>query len=149
MASFTFFMSRAGLWTVKDIGHRKYDSELYAKGRGFSYYKESHGNIEWKHSSYMKALQQILSPAGQEYQACGPGCVHTCDNYEELEKDPDACPISSVDGCTCPKGMVGSYTPNSLSLLWSSSCVICISRQENFYKEWLVQASLGALHTYA
>ncbi|XP_071530011.1 hemocytin-like isoform X2 [Panulirus ornatus] len=43
---------------------------------------------------------------GQEYHACVSGCVHTCDNYEELKTNPDACPMSSVDGCFCPDGMV-------------------------------------------
>nr|XP_045582100.1 uncharacterized protein LOC123745535 [Procambarus clarkii] len=43
---------------------------------------------------------------GQEYQSCAPGCVRTCDNYEELQNNPEACPISSVDGCFCLDGMV-------------------------------------------
>ncbi|KAK3857259.1 hypothetical protein Pcinc_036476, partial [Petrolisthes cinctipes] len=43
---------------------------------------------------------------GQEYLSCGPGCVSTCDNYEELKLNPQSCPLSSVDGCFCPPGMV-------------------------------------------
>ncbi|KAK8736435.1 hypothetical protein OTU49_005001, partial [Cherax quadricarinatus] len=42
---------------------------------------------------------------GQEYHACASGCVRTCENYEELQSNPDACPISPVDGCFCPDGM--------------------------------------------
>lgn len=45
-------------------------------------------------------------PDTLEFRPCGPGCVRTCENFEELNANPDACPISPVDGCFCPDGMV-------------------------------------------
>ncbi|XP_063867870.1 uncharacterized protein LOC135104399 [Scylla paramamosain] len=69
---------------------------------------------------------------GQEYQACGPGCVRTCDNYEELEKNPDACPISSVDGCTCPEGTV----LDKGSCVNESYCKTCDDEGHRIGDEW-------------
>nr|XP_045582104.1 hemocytin-like isoform X3 [Procambarus clarkii] len=43
---------------------------------------------------------------GLEYRTCVSGCVRTCENYELLDTDPDACSLVPVEGCFCPEGMV-------------------------------------------
>lgn len=75
-------------------------------------FSPSHTVLRWSllplPSYLFQHLIRVFISPGQEYRACGPGCVRTCDNFEDLEKNPDDCPISSTDGCTCPEGMVSS-----------------------------------------
>ncbi|RXG62289.1 Hemocytin [Armadillidium vulgare] len=60
-------------------------------------------------------------PEHLEYVACGPGCVKTCDNYEELKKNPKSCLISSSDGCYCPNNMV----LDNKTCVNESACATC------------------------
>ncbi|KAF2353937.1 Trypsin Inhibitor-like cysteine rich domain, partial [Trinorchestia longiramus] len=58
--------------------------------------------LQWNREDFCP----VTCPSGQRYEVCGPGCVLTCDNYEEYEQNPDSCPFSSTDGCYCPSDQV-------------------------------------------
>ncbi|KAK8736438.1 hypothetical protein OTU49_005004, partial [Cherax quadricarinatus] len=73
---------------------------------------------------------------GQEYYSCASGCVRTCENYEELDNNPKACPISFIDGCFCPDGMV----LHEGSCMDSSHCKLCDDEGHRVGESWQTDA---------